>query len=193
MLLSSTTVWWGSFQRRNKVNLFIHWIHWQNGSCTYAKPSLHSAPCWLFWSLDLCRFFWPVLFLWAIQMRQRLTPHSLSLGISPAPWSLSSHFPMQEWPECSSSSLPPCWVFCIFKPKHPSHLWRLSGSSGLSNSSEAGCSREVMPWHLLHFGEEEKTQGLACPRIQQCTPWHYTGSQLSVFRGAALRALFSSI
>jgi len=51
-----------------------------------------------------------------------------------------------------------------------------------------------MSCYLIHFREEkEKIWGLPCPQIQQCTPWHYTGSQLSGLRGAVLRTLSSLI
>lgn len=69
----------------------------------------------------------------------------------------------------------------------------LGSRSGLSNSSEAACSK-VVPWHLILFREqEEKIWGLAWPQIEPCTPRHYTGSQLAGFTEAVLRTLLSLI
>lgn len=69
----------------------------------------------------------------------------------------------------------------------------LGSRSGLSDSSEAACSK-VVPWNLILFWEqEEKIWGLTCPQIQLCTPWHYAGSQLAGLMEAVLRTVLSLI
>lgn len=51
----------------------------------------------------------------------------------------------------------------------------LGRNSGLIDSSEAGCSRGVVLWHLREE-EQKKIWGLACPQIQQYALCHGVGS-----------------